>query len=129
MDDVMRTGKRFVAGIALGAVLTMGMAAPARAAKLEIVFKDGLWGAAIGGLIGLAQVAGYKKPDNEWHRVGDDAIIGVFFGIAFGFVEASGAFASYDRERSQLALGVPAVRYTRDEHGTKVMADLLEARF
>jgi len=125
----MGTGKRIVAGLLLGAVLTLGMAAPARAAKLEIVFKDGLWGAAIGGLIGLAQVAGFKKPDNEWHRVSDGAIIGVFFGIAFGFVEASGAFASYDRERSQLALGVPAVHYTRDEHGSKVMADLLEARF
>jgi hypothetical protein len=115
--------------LVLVAALTLGMAAPARAAKLEIVFKDGLWGAGIGALIGVAQVMSYKNPDNEYYRIPNDAAIGAVLGVIFGFVEISGAFASYDREHNQLAIGVPAVRYTHDERGTQVLATLVEARF
>ena len=129
MMQAMQWTKRSVAGLALAAVLLTGMAAPARAAKLEVVFKDGMWGAGIGALIGVAQVLSYKNPDNEYYRITTGAAIGAILGVAFGFVEISGAFASYDNEKSQLALGVPALQYSHDEHGTKVLADLFEARF
>jgi hypothetical protein len=129
MNGALRTGKRVIAGLLLGAVLTMGLAAPARAAQLEVVFKDGLWGLGIGALIGVAQVLSYKNPDNEYYRIPNDAAIGAILGVIFGFVEISGAFASYDREHNQLAIGAPVLRYTYDEHGAKVMADLVEVRF
>jgi hypothetical protein len=121
--------KRLTVGLLLAVVLTAGMAVPARAAKLEVVFKDGLWGAGIGALIGVAQVLSYKNPDNEYYRISTGAAVGAVVGVIFGFVEVSGAFASYDNEKSQLALGVPALQYSHDEHGTKVMADLFQARF
>jgi len=129
MKGAMRTGRRMVAGLLLAAVLTMGVAAPARAAQLEVVFKDGLWGLAIGALIGVAVVLTYKNPDDKYQQIPVDAGIGAIVGVAFGFAEISGAFATYDREHDQLAIGAPAVRYTYDEHGAKAMVDLVEARF
>jgi hypothetical protein len=129
MMQAMQWVKRATVGLVLAAVLSFSMAAPAHAAKLEIVFKDGMWGAGIGALIGVAQVLSYKNPDNEYYRITTGAAIGAVLGVAFGFVEISGAFASYDNEKSQVALGVPALQYSHDEHGTKVMADLFEARF
>jgi len=120
---------RVVLGAVLAALLVTAVAAPARAAKLEIVFKDGLWGAGIGALIGVAQVLSYKNPDNEYYRITTGAAIGAIVGIVFGVVEVSGAFATYDREQNQLAIGVPALQYSHDEHGTRVMADLLQAKF
>lgn len=129
MNGAMRTVRRIIAGLLLGAVLTMGVAAPARAAQLEVVFKDGLWGLGIGALIGVAVVLTYKTPNDQYQQIPVDAGIGAILGVAFGFVEISGAFATYDREHNQLAIGAPAVRYTYDEHGAKAMVDLVEARF
>jgi hypothetical protein len=129
MDLMTRSTKRAVTGLALAALLLTGLAAPVRAAQLEIVFKDGLWGAGIGALIGVAQVASFKNPDNEYYRIPNDAAIGAILGVVFGFVEISGAMASYDHEKNQLAIGVPAIQYSNDEHGTKVMADLFDAKF
>jgi hypothetical protein len=117
------------AGLLVGLLLIGATAAPARAAQLEVVFKDGLWGAGIGALVGLAQVLSYKNPDNEYYRITTGASIGLIVGLAFGVAEISGAFASYDREHNQLAIGVPALQYSRDEHGAKVMVDFLQAKF
>jgi hypothetical protein len=113
----------------LVAVMLVLSAAPARAARLEVVFKDGLWGAAIGALLGIAQVSTFKKPENETYRIGQGAALGIVLGVAFGFAEAGGAFASYDREQNQLAIGVPAVQVTRDAHGDRVMMSLVDAKF
>jgi hypothetical protein len=129
MMQALRSGKRAIAGGLLVATLMLGAAAPARAAALEVVFKDGMWGLGIGALIGVAQVVSFKKPDNEYYRIPQDAAYGAIFGVIFGFVEISGAFASYDRERNQLAIGVPALQYSHDEHGTKVLADVFDAKF
>jgi hypothetical protein len=134
MDKAIRSERRralrrVVLGAVLAALLVTALAAPARAAKLEVVFKDGLWGAGIGALIGAAQVLSYKNPDNEYYRITTGAAIGAIVGVIFGVVEVSGAFATYDRERNQLAIGVPALQYSHDERGTKVMADLLQAKF
>lgn len=121
--------RRYVAGTLMAALLLGSLTAPAKAAKLEIVFKDGLWGAGIGALIGTAQVLSYKNPDNEYYRITNGAAIGAILGVIFGAFEAGGAFASYDREQNRLVIGAPAIQYSKDEHGIKVMMDLLEARF
>jgi len=124
-----RVLRRWTVVCLAAALLTAALTAPARAAQLEVVFKDGMWGLGIGALIGAAQVLSFKNPDNEYYRIPSDAAIGAILGVVFGFVEISGAFASYDRERNQLAIGVPALQYSRDEYGSKVMVDLLQARF
>jgi hypothetical protein len=125
----VRSVRRHVIGLLVAVSVLGSLAAPARAAKLEVVFKDGLWGAGIGALIGVAQVLSYKNPDNEYYRITTGAAIGAIVGVVFGVFEASGAFASYDGERNQLAIGVPALQYTENEHGRKVMLDLLQAKF
>jgi len=129
LSSAWRKLPRRFAGCLIAALLVVSLAQPARAAKLEVVFKDGMWGLAIGALIGLAQIASYKNPDNEWYRIPTDAAYGAVLGVAFGFVEISGAFASYDRERNQLAIGIPSVELSRNELGSKVMTSLLHARF
>ncbi len=129
MSMAMSWGKRAIAGTVLGLALLTSAAAPTQAAKLEVVFKDGLWGAGIGALVGLAQVLSYKNPDNEYYRITTGASIGLIVGLAFGVAEAAGAFASYDHETGILAIGAPALQYSHDEHGTKVMMDFLQAKF
>ncbi len=128
-----------VIGVVLALAALQLAQEPARAAKLEIVFKDGLYGAGIGALIGVAQVASYKSPDNEYYRIPQDAAFGIIIGVIYGFFDASNvlgyqaprsdALAFYDPARNRLEIGVPALVYSRDEFGTRLTAPLFEARF
>ena len=127
--------------VALVACTMLGSAAtPAHAARLEIVFKDGLWGAGIGALIGTAQVLMFKDPSNEYYRIPYGAAVGAIVGVIFGVVDASGALSSndpgtsgalatFDYDHNLLVIAAPAFVPVRTERSETVMMNLLEAKF
>jgi len=118
----------------------------ARAQALEVVFKDSLWGAAIGSVVGLASwsLQDTDKDDKLFSKyVVRGASFGVFIGMAYGVYDVNSggdAFMSQnheegllhiDAERKQLVLqplkGMPKLHMDEDQYRLKL--DLLSASF
>ena len=81
-----------------------------RADALEIVFKDSLWGAAIGGVGGLAAWALQDKDGEDKvfpKYVSRYAAIGVFLGMGYGIFDANQG----GEETHQTSLQPPMVTY------------------
>jgi hypothetical protein len=120
---------RLTLSLTLCFALWLAVAPAARAQKLEIVLRDGLWGVAIGALLGTAQVLLLKDPQDELHRIPAAAAIGAILGVAFGIAEVSGAFAFYDTAEHRLVLGPPIPRFDLAAESRRARFDLFEARF
>jgi len=96
----MRQLKR---GLLIGLLLGVAVLGPVResqAQQLKTVLVDGLWGAAIGGLTGLALWALQEKDGDEKLFSGyilRGAALGVFAGVAYGFwdVQQGDAFSQH----------------------------------
>ena len=118
----------------------------ARAQALEVVFKDSLWGAAIGSVVGLASwsLQDTDKDDKLFSKyILRGAAFGVFIGMAYGVYDVNSggdAFMSQnheegllhiDAERKQLVLqplkGMPKLHMDEDQYGLKL--DFLSASF
>ena len=118
----------------------------ARAQALEVVFKDSLWGAAIGSVVGLASwsLQDTDKDDKLFSKyILRGAAFGVFIGMAYGVYDVNSggdAFMSQnheegllhiDAERKQFLLqplkGMPKLHMDEDQYRLKL--DLLSASF
>ena len=118
----------------------------ARAQALEVVFKDSLWGAAIGSVAGLASwsLQDTDKDDKLFSKyILRGAAFGVFIGMAYGVsdVNAGGdacmshnhekGLLHMDAERKQWVLhplkGMPKLHMDEDQYRLKL--DLLSASF
>lgn len=118
----------------------------ARAQALEIVFKDSLWGAAIGSVVGLA---GWSLQDKDKENVLfskwilRSAAWGVFIGMAYGVYDVNSggdAFMSrkheeglfhFDTQRKQWVMQplkwMPKLKQNENQIGVRL--DLLSASF
>jgi len=125
--------------VATALLLLAGTAAQAQ--KLEIVFKDTLWGAGIGAVVGTAQATLDEEPDKEVHRIWQGAAIGAIVGLIYGVFDASGAFAlnethpaesalaRYDAAAGRWRLGPPPVWVRGEGRERLVQTRLLTVRF
>lgn len=129
MRGVAMVAARWIAMWAVALAVLLAETPIARAQGMEIVFRDGLYGAAVGALIGTAQVLLIDEPEEELHRIPTAAAIGAILGVAFGILEVSGAFASYDAEQHRLVIGLPLPRWDLGPQGQRVRVDLFEASF
>ena len=124
----------------------IGIQTQARAQALEIVFKNSLWGAAIGSVVGLASwsLQDTDKDDKLFSKyVVRGAAFGVFVGMGYGVYEVNSggdAFMSrkqeegllhFDFQRKQLVLqplkGMPRWKHQENQHCLQL--DLLSASF
>ena len=124
----------------------IGVQTQARAQALEIVFKNSLWGAAIGSVVGLASwsLQDTDKDDKLFSKyVVRGAAFGVFVGMGYGVYEVNSggdAFMSrkqeegllhFDFQRKQLVLqplkGMPRWKHQENKHALQL--DLLSASF
>ena len=121
--------KRMALTVGLAMAIWVGAAGGAQAQKLEIVLKDGLWGGAIGALLGAAHILMMEDPQGEEYRIVTGAGIGIILGVGFGFIEASGALATYDNENGRLLVGIPTPQILQTPAGREVRITLLEAPF
>jgi hypothetical protein len=91
----------------------------------EIIFKDALYGAAVGGLAGGAL---YLVDSNDFGaKVGIGVFIGLIAGAAIGFYESQGAFVEIKNGKVQVAF--PDVKVEKNQVDTMTKVYLLGARF
>lgn len=91
MEVCMNYFRRLVFIGLLTSSLCLTSASMARAQSLEVVFRDSLWGAAIGGVSGLATWAlqDKDKEDKLFPKyINKGAAFGFFVGMAFGVYDA-----------------------------------------
>jgi len=94
----------------LGALLTLFTlltgASTAFAAEntLHEMFKDALYGGAVGTLVGAAIMAFASKPANHLEYMGYVAAAGVLTGATFGWAKSSSALATIDNGKVKLSL-------------------------
>ena len=76
-------------------VLFILLTTPIHAQSLEIVFKDSIWGAGIGGAIGLASWALTEEhmSTDLRNRIIRGSAFGALFGVGFGLFEANNGFS------------------------------------
>ena len=84
-------------------VLFFLLTTPIRAQSLEIVFKDSIWGAGIGGAIGLASWALTEEhmSSDLRNRILRGSAFGALFGVGFGLFEVNNGFSENSLQRGK----------------------------
>ncbi len=77
-----------------------------RSTNGEIIFTDGLYGAGIGALVGVALVAIDDK--NAGSKIGGGVLIGTLFGVAYGLHETK-SFVEYKDGKYAINIPKPVV--------------------
>jgi len=73
--------------------------------EVQNVMDDVLYGAGVGGMIGLGVLLLSNKPSDNWNYVTRGVGVGIIAGAAYGVFRSSKAFAQV--EDGQIHLGVP----------------------
>lgn len=121
--------KKFIAVFLIAALFAPVFASTAharnaRGSQGEIVFTDSLYGAAIGGLIG---VASYAVDGNDLgNKVGAGVIVGAVLGLAYGLYETK-SFVEYKNNKVYVGIPVPEVEVKGSETVYKI--SLFKAEF
>lgn len=91
----------------------------------EIVFKDAMYGAAIGGLAGGSL---YLVDSNDFGaKVGIGVFLGLLAGAAIGVYESEGAFVQIDNGKVKLAM--PDIKVEKNSFDTYTKVNLFGAKF
>ena len=91
----------------------------------EIIFKDAMYGAAIGGLAGGAL---YLVDSNDFGaKVGIGVFLGLLAGAAIGVYESEGAFVQIDNGKVKLAM--PDIKVEKNQLDTYTKVNLFGAKF
>jgi len=90
----------------------------------EVIFKDALYGAAIGAILGSAI---YLADDDHFgEKLGVGLAIGTLGGLAFGVMETR-TFVQIEKDKIKVAIPTPVIEKKRD--GLQYSASLLRTRF
>ena len=73
------------------------------------VMDDALYGAGVGGLVGLGLMLISTSPTSNWNYVTQGIGVGIIGGAAFGIYRSSRAFAQV--EDGQINLGMPSPQF------------------
>ena len=89
--------------------------AKASAGDYEVanVMDDALYGAGVGGLVGLGLMLISSSPTNNWDYVTQGIGVGIIAGAAYGVYRSSRAFAQV--EDGQINLGMPTPQFSLQE--------------
>jgi hypothetical protein len=90
----------------------------------EILFRDSLYGAAIGALIGGAVYL--VDQDDFLEKVGTGVVIGTVGGLIYGFTETRGFV---EIEKDEIKLAVPTPNIQKKNNSIQYSASLLRAAF
>ncbi len=106
-------------------VLILQSAAFAVETEGEVVFRDALYGAAIGAVIGTAIYLADDR-ENFAAKFGVGVAIGTIGGLAFGVYETR-SFAEIDEDGIKVAVPTPMIEKKKD--GIQYSASILKAKF
>jgi len=90
----------------------------------ELIFRDTLYGAAIGAILGSAIYL--ADQDHFGEKLGVGIVIGSLGGLAFGVMETR-TFVEIEKDNIKFALPTPVIEKKRD--GLLYSASLLKTRF
>jgi hypothetical protein len=90
----------------------------------EVLFRDSLYGAAIGALLGSAF---YLLDQNDaGKKLASGVIVGTLGGLVFGIAETTG-MVEIEKDNIRFALPTPVIQKQRD--GMAYSASLIKAKF
>ena len=107
--------------------------AKASAGDFEVanVMDDALYGAGVGGLVGLGLMLLSTNPTNNWNYLTQGIGVGIIAGAAYGVYRSSRAFAQI--EDGQMNLGMPTPQFSLQETpvglALTAKADFIAGRF
>jgi len=110
--------------IAILSVLVFQSAAFAVESEGELIFRDSLYGAAIGAILGSAIYL--ADQDHFGEKLGVGLVIGTLGGLAFGVIETR-TFVEIEKDNVKFALPTPMIEKKGD--GLLYSASLLKTRF
>lgn len=90
----------------------------------DVIFKDTLYGAAIGSILGVAFYM--LDQDDFYKKFGSGLIIGTLGGVAYGVSETSG-FVELQKNEMKFAIPTPLIEKTDED--VRVSASLFKANF
>lgn len=90
----------------------------------EILFRDALYGAAIGAILGGAVYL--ADQDDFGTKLGVGIAVGTVAGLVYGVVETR-SFVELEEERVNIAIPTPVIE--QDSSGIRYSASLLRTRF
>ncbi|MCF6208158.1 MAG: hypothetical protein L3J61_02065 [Ghiorsea sp.] len=101
--------------ILLVAAMLAFVPAKASAGDYEVanVMDDALYGAGVGGLVGLGLMLLSTNPTNNWNYLTQGVGVGIIAGAAYGVYRSSRAFAQV--EDGQMNLGIPTPQFSLQE--------------
>jgi len=110
--------------ITLLAVMFFQTAAFAVETDGDVIFKDTLYGAAIGAILGAAIYL--ADTDHFGEKLGIGVAIGTLGGLFYGVAEVKGV-AEIEKDKLKFAVPTPVIQKKGD--GVQLSASLLKARF
>jgi hypothetical protein len=90
----------------------------------EILFRDSLYGAAIGALLGSAFYL--LDQHDAGKKIASGVIVGTLGGLVFGIAETTG-MVEIERDNIRFAIPTPVIQKQRD--GMTYSASLIKAKF
>jgi hypothetical protein len=90
----------------------------------DVIFRDSLYGAAIGALLGVAVYA--IDANDLGEKVGGGVLVGTLGGLFYGLHETR-SLAEIEDGKVKFAVPTPAIQKTNS--GTQYSASLLKAKF
>lgn len=90
----------------------------------EILFRDSLYGAAIGALLGSAFYL--LDQDELGKKLASGVIVGTLGGLVFGIAETTG-MVEIEKDKIRFAVPTPVIEKQKD--GVRYSASLLKAKF
>jgi len=105
----------------------------ARAGDYEVanVMDDALYGAGVGGMVGLGMMLLSNSPTSHWDYLTKGIGVGIIAGAGYGVYRSSHAFAQVEDGKIHLGVPMPQVawRDTRQGMDMLVKTDLIAGRF
>lgn len=95
---------RLILACMLMLIVTATTVSHATESPLGDVFRDTIYGGAIGTLVGGASMAFTRKPANHLENLGYGGAVGIIAGAAFGMARTARSLAEIDNGRVKLAM-------------------------
>ncbi len=125
----MRNTLRALVVVAFGALFPM----QAAAGDYEVanVMDDALYGAGVGGMVGLGVMLLSDKPSDNWNYVSRGVGVGIIAGAAYGLFRSSQALAQVEDGRIKYGIPSPELAFQETPAGLDlvVKTDLIRGSF
>ncbi len=120
--------KKFISAAVLVSCLTLS---PAKALDGEIIFRDAMYGTAIGAVGGLALYA-IDDGKDFGKKIGTGVLIGLIFGVGVGIYESQTALVEIDN--GKMHAGIPQIEVknieiSKNVYDTSAQINLLGMKF